>query len=133
MSSSNASDRKYTYMCVFKFKPNILLRIKAMKCSTLCILYIYMFVFGVTIHKTHTFLIIYMGYFIKKCVICIAFSENDINSLKKQKKKKISFLERNGKKGKKYSNMNAILWTIFVFAGRLDNAITLACIYSQYK
>ncbi len=50
-----------------------------------------------------------MGYFIKKCVICIALSQNDINSLK-EKKKKISFhsLERNGKKGKKFSNMNAI-------------------------
>lgn len=38
-----------------------------------------------------------MGYFIKKCVICIAFSQNDINSLKK---KKISFHSKEMKKKK---------------------------------
>lgn len=46
-----------------------------------------------------------MGYFIKKCVICIAFSQNDINSLKK---KKISFHSKEMEKGKEISNMNAI-------------------------
>lgn len=48
-----------------------------------------------------------MGYFIKKCVICIAFSQNDINSLKK-KKKKISFHSKEMEKREGNSNMNAI-------------------------
>lgn len=70
-----------------------------------------------------------MGYFIKKCVICIEFSQNDINSLKK--KKKISFHSKEmAKKGRKFKYE---CHRLFVFGGRLDNTITLACIYSQYQ